>query len=102
MVKKRTLDDTEKVDLAKYVEQGEPLKDLGQKETKAQAKSNTSKPKADNSNKLKVTHYIRRDQVGALDRIRAKRLEAGAELKDVDKSSLMREAIDLLVKQEKV
>ena len=60
------------------------------------------KPKTDKSTKIKVTHYIRRDQVGALDRIRAKRLEAGAELKDVDKSSLLREAIDLLVKQEKV
>ena len=102
MARKRTLGDTAKDDIAKYVEQGEPLKDLGQKEPKAQDKPKLSKPKADNFNKIKVTHYIRRDQVGGLDRIRAKRLEAGAELKDVDKSSLLREAIDLLVKQEKV
>ena len=102
MAKKRTLSDTAKDPIDKYVEKGEPLKDLGQKKTKARKKPKPSKPKIDNSNKIKVTHYIRRDQVGALDRIRAKRLEAGAELKDVDKSSLMREAIDLLVKQEKV
>ena len=100
MVRKLTLSDTAKDPIDKYVEQGEPLEDLGQKKTKAKPKP--SKPKVDNSNKIKVTHYIRRDQVGALDRIRAKRLEAGAELKDVDKSSLMREAIDLLVKQENV
>jgi hypothetical protein len=100
MAKKRTLGDTATDDIAKYVEQGEPLEDLGQKEAKAKPKR--SKPKADNLNKIKVTHYIRRDQVGAMDRIRAKRLEAGAELRDVDKSCLLREAIDLLVKQEKV
>jgi hypothetical protein len=99
MATKRTLGDTAKDDIAKYVEQGEPLRDLGQKEAKV--KSKPPKPKTDNSNKIKVTHYIRRDQVGALDRIRAKRLEAGAELKEVDKSSLLREAIDLLVKQQK-
>ncbi len=90
MATKRTLRDSAKDNIAKYVEKGAPLIDLGQTETK---------PKAD---KIKVTHYIRRDQVGAMDRIRAKRLEAGAELRDVDKSCLMREAIDLLVKQEKV
>jgi hypothetical protein len=102
MAQKRTLGDTAKDDIAKYVDEGEPLKDLGQKKTTLQGKPKPPKRKIDNSNKIKVTHYIRRDQVGALDRIRAKRLEAGAELKDVDKSSLMREAIDLLVKQEKV
>ena len=102
MAKKRTLGDTAKDDIAKYVEKGEPLKDLEQKGARTRGKPKSSKPKVDNSNKIKVTHYIRRDQVGAMDRIRAKRLEAGAELKDVDKSSLMREAIDLLVKQEKV
>ena len=100
MSKKRTLGDTAEDPIAKYVEQGETLSDLGQKKMKVKPKR--SKPKADNLNKIKVTHYIRRDQVGALDRIRAKRLEAGAELRDVDKSCLMREAIDLLVKQEKV
>ncbi len=93
MAAKRTLKDSAKDDIAKYVEKGAPLTDLGQTETK---------PKTNKNDKIKVTHYIRRDQVGAMDRIRAKRLEAGAELKDVDKSRLMREAIDLLVKQEKV
>ena len=100
MVRKRTLGDTAKDDIAKYVEQGDPLKDLRRKKTKDNPRD--SKPKSDSSNKIKVTHYIRRNQVGSLDRIRAKRLEAGAELKDVDKSSLIREAIDLLAKQEKV
>ncbi len=100
MSKKRTLGDTAEDPIAKYVEQGEALSDLGQKKTKVKPKR--SKPKTDNLNKIKVTHYIRRDQVGAMDRIRAKRLEAGAELRAVDKSCLMREAIDLLVKQEKV
>ena len=90
MATKRTLSDSAKDNIAKYVDKGAPLTDLGQTETKSKA------------DKIKVTHYIRRDQVGAMDRIRAKRLEAGAELRDVDKSSLMREAIDLLVKQEKV
>ena len=51
---------------------------------------------------VKVTHYIRRDHVIALDRVKAKRLRAGARLGEVDKSRLIREAIDLLIKQEGV
>lgn len=51
---------------------------------------------------VKVTHYITRDHVIALDRVRAKRLQAGAKLGDVDKSRLIREAIDLLIKREGV
>jgi hypothetical protein len=51
---------------------------------------------------VKVTHYIRLDQVPALDRPRAKRLSAGRKLGEVDKSSLMREAIDMLLKKEGV
>lgn len=51
---------------------------------------------------VKVTHYVKRDHVIALDRVRAKRLQAGARLGDVDKSKLIREAIDLLIKKERV
>jgi hypothetical protein len=49
---------------------------------------------------IKVTLYIRHDQMFALEDIRTKRLKAGAKLGDVDKSKLMREAIDLLIKKE--
>ena len=50
----------------------------------------------------KVTLYLSLDHIFALDRVRTKRLREGAELGDVDKSKLIREAIDLLVKKEKV
>ena len=58
---------------------------------------NTDEPK-----KIKVTHYITMDQVLAMDRIRAKRIGEGKSLGEVDKSRLMREALDLLIKQENV
>ena len=50
---------------------------------------------------LKISLYIRSDQMFALEDIRRKRLERGARLGDVDKSKLMREALDLLLKKEK-
>ncbi len=60
------------------------------------------KKKATDADLVKVTHYITTDQIIAIDRIRAKRLKAGKKLGEVDKSSLMREALDLLIKTEGV
>lgn len=60
------------------------------------------KSKATDEELIKVTHYITVDQVVAIDSIRAKRLKTGARLSEVDKSSLMREALDLLIKKEKI
>ena len=77
-------------------------KDVSAKKAFIQAESKGKKAKPNSADMIKVTHYIRRDQVGAIDRIRAKRLESGMALGEVDKSSLLREAIDLLVKQESV
>ena len=57
------------------------------------------KPAGEN---IKVTLYIRPDQVFGLEDIRRKKLKAGAKLGDVDKSKLMREALDLLMKKEGV
>lgn len=51
---------------------------------------------------IKVTLYIREDQMFALEDIRRKRLKAGAKLGEIDKSKLMREAIDLLIKKEHI
>ena len=58
--------------------------------------------KRPSSDLVKVTHYVTREHVIALDRVRAKRLQAGARLGDVDKSRLIREAIELLIKQERI
>jgi len=58
-----------------------------------------TKDKPSNDN-IKITLYIRHDQMFALEEIRTKRLKAGARLGDVDKSKLMREAIDLLIRRE--
>jgi hypothetical protein len=60
-------------------------------------KGKKEKPVEDN---IKITLYIRSDQMFALEEIRTKRLKAGAKLGDVDKSKLMREAIDLLIRRE--
>jgi hypothetical protein len=60
-----------------------------------------SKPAVE-ADMVKCTYYIERKHFILLDRIRAKRLEAGAKPGDVDKSRLVREAIELLAKQEKV
>jgi hypothetical protein len=51
---------------------------------------------------IKVTLYIRQDQMFGLEDIRRKKLKAGAKLGDVDKSKLMREALDLLIEREAV
>lgn len=58
--------------------------------------------KATEADLVKVTHYITTDQVIAMDRIRGKRLKAGKRLSEIDKSSIMREALDLLIKKEGV
>ncbi len=58
--------------------------------------------KRDTSQDVRQTFYIFKAQILALDRIRAKRLEAGAGFGEVDRSSLAREAIDLLIKREGV
>ena len=50
----------------------------------------------------KITLYLSLDQILAMDRIRAKRLKAGAKLGEVDKSKLIREAIEVLIKKEGV
>ena len=60
-------------------------------------KGKKEKPIEDN---IKITLYIRSDQMFALDEIRTKRLKAGAKLGVVDKSKLMREAIDLFIRRE--
>ncbi len=52
--------------------------------------------------KLKMeptSFYVSKIQLLALDRIRAERIEAGAGFGEVNRSSLVREAIDLLIKQ---
>jgi hypothetical protein len=88
MTKKRTLIDTTTDPLAKL-----------QRDIKG-----THRPKRPvvKQDYIKVTNYIRRDQVGAIDRIRAKRIEGGQSPGEADKSSVIRDAIDLLSKQEKV
>ncbi len=91
MTTKRNLKDSARDDIAKFVDKGEPMQDLGE-----------SPENADAPKKIKVTHYITMDQVLAMDRIRAKRIGAGKSLGEVDKSRLMREALDLLIKQENV
>ncbi len=50
---------------------------------------------------VKITLYIRQDQMFALEDIRRKRIEAGASLGEVDKSKLMREALDGLIESER-
>ena len=47
-----------------------------------------------------MTLYITPEQMFALEDIRRKRLRAGVKPIDTDKSKLMREAIDLLIKKE--
>jgi hypothetical protein len=54
------------------------------------------------NDRQKVTLYITKEQMFALEDIRRKRIRAGARLSEVDKSSLMREAVDLLMKKEGV
>ncbi len=60
------------------------------------------KKKATDEEMIKVTHYIAVRHVVGIDSIRAKRLKDGARLSEVDKSSLMREALDLLIEKEGV
>ena len=50
----------------------------------------------------KITMYLSLDHILALERVRTKRLQEGADLGDVDKSKLIREAVDLLVEKEGV
>jgi len=51
---------------------------------------------------VKATFYLRPDHLILLDKIRLKRIEDGAERGEVDKSSLVREAIEILAKQHKI
>jgi len=50
----------------------------------------------------KGTFYIHPDHLLMLDKVRIKRIEAGAARGEVDKSSLVREAIEILAKQHKI
>lgn len=52
--------------------------------------------------KIKATFYLTTGHQITLDLIRAKRLKAGMRLGEVDKSALVREAIDLLAENEGV
>ena len=54
------------------------------------------------SNKIKITLSISRITLAALDRIRANRLEQGANPRDILASTLVEEAIELLKKKEAV
>ena len=49
----------------------------------------------------KVTLYLGVDQIRALENIRFKRIDQGVKRGEVDKSSLMREAVDMLIEKEK-
>ena len=51
---------------------------------------------------VKATYYITEDQNLALDKIRLKYISEGSARNEVDKSSLVRKALDLLIKQEKI
>jgi hypothetical protein len=50
----------------------------------------------------KVTLYLSLDHILALERVRTKRLQAGADLGEVDRTKLIREGIGLLVEKEGV
>lgn len=52
------------------------------------------------SQKIKITLSISRSFLAALDRIRAKRLEKGASRKEIQHSTLVEEAIELLKQKE--
>jgi hypothetical protein len=56
--------------------------------------------KGDTGERVRITHYVNRKHMLMLDRIRLKRMEEGASPSEADKSRLIREAIDLLAKQE--
>jgi len=72
------------------------------KERSIQGRQKEGRAKNAASEMIKVKFHITREQVIALDRIGAKSLQAGANLSEVDKSTLMGEAINLLVKPERV
>jgi hypothetical protein len=59
-------------------------------------------PKGDKNTLVKATYWIRNDQNLALDEIRLKYISEGAPRNEVDKSGLVRKALDLLIKQEKI
>lgn len=52
------------------------------------------------SQKIKVTLSLPRSAVAALDRIGAKRLENGASRREIQHSTLVKEAVDLLKNKE--
>ena len=58
--------------------------------------------KGDQNSLVKATYYIRNDQNLALDKIRLKYISKGSPRNAVDKSSLVRKALALLIKQEKI
>ena len=77
--------------------------------TKRLSKMDKEKKKAENEPQVvsnvkrkRMNLFLELDQILLLERIRAKRLQEGAELGEVDKSKLIREAIELLVKHEGV
>lgn len=50
----------------------------------------------------KVTMYLSTSQILSMDRIKAKRMLSGASLSDVERTKLIREGIDMLIKKEGV
>ena len=78
---------------ANLAEATKRMKEIAEEKEKAKGK-----PKEDN---IKVTLYITANQMFALEDIRRKRLKGGLPLGEVDKSKLMREALDLLIEKEK-
>ena len=71
---------------------------------KAVAKKPRAKatPKINTEDAVKITLYIRQDQMFSLEDIRRERIQAGTSLGAVDKSKLMREALDMFIKKNKV
>ena len=59
-------------------------------------------PREDKKAFVKVGYYIREDQNLALDQIRLKYIKEGIPRNEIDKSSLVRKALDLFIKREKI
>ena len=83
-----------------------PLGGSIEKIIKSREERGTAKPQKPKTvpkeDRIKATLYIYKRQMFALEDIRRKRIEGGADPGTVDKSKLMREAVDLLIKKEKV
>jgi len=91
--------------LAKETEAAK-VKAEAEEKAKADAKDQKKENKKGNKDedgklpRRKVTLYLDLDHILLMDEIRTKRLKAGAKLSEVEKSRLMREALELLGKQE--